>query len=1182
MRKLMAICLAMLMALSMCSFSVMAEGTVDFAEIANGQPANFVTADLALGSYEITSSDENVIALDGTVTRPLFEDKTVQITIGGGEAIDVTVKALTVEALYAEDFAIDNEPVAENSNKHTFADYSEWYIGSANNNVTVAGGRMVANHTDGEGRVWLYAAVPAPVTDKPVTIQFDSTEVADVAVGIDIRLGGNLYDAEGTIVGSLNVGGTVARLSAAGWGSYWMGGYKKAGVTIKYDPITGEFWGNGVLAAQNLITDNATIKEGYTADDVAKVAITSFCFVDASDSATGTYSIDNFAVYQEASAEDVLANATPEQQALYYAKYLEADYVANGGDFAALTTNLKLEADADLVAGVSINWESSDETVIATDGTVTRPFFETKTVTLTGTVSVEGAEDIVKEYTVKVLPLSMTSATEVLNAENLALGSFVGADGWTPAAINDWEAMEVKEEANGNKYFSICTSEYQPNGSSPKYTFKSVPTVGEGETLVFDAKVKVPVKGGIANWTFYLNDLEIAEFIYFNQHLYDNDYDLGNDKYYGASEARTDKNITADTWYNIRFEITENADASTGWTVNCFIDGKNVGAHSTKNAVPEKITSAAFGFTGRSNMDSISEPTTPVYFFDTDDVQVYTLQSVDNIVASLDDASKVKFFKELIEATEIPVNVTAGQNLGLVASCADYDLNSLGVNITWGTSDDAYIGEDGVVKTLAPIGTTKNVTVTATIEAGLEEATATVDVTLNDGVELVKEVNFDDIEEDVLGGAQVVTDGTGKALYMKQTEAMHKSSGTIENIQGGGRGDRLILEADVKYVHGDNEACSGAFRVLTYAGKSGLQVGLNYNTRKVSLITTTAEAKGAATGIYVNTSKTVSYDMPASVIEKGEGEWVKITIDHNPLSQTYQVYVDGILINKVPILQAAMDLGANGGSAIRGYSLELSLEGEMWVDNVSLKKFSNTDAVEVNAALNAALVLYASEEYRSVLTNCEFAPMTIGKSTISGTAYVRDLNGTGEGETPSIKIENPSTYKFVTDGPTLKYAINGKEVTGLNVDKAGIVDLTITAEKNGIVESYTVERKVAPIAIRSLAQGTASCLNGLWLEGATGTEKVIIVQCLENGKPAYSYTPATDEEEAYEWFGIQIFDLAELSNAEGTKSYDPATGLLKGTGVPHPGTSDIITEVRILVIGNGIAPVTFRSGMLDW
>ncbi len=1181
MKKFMALCLAMLMALSMVSFSVMAEGGVDFAEIANGQPVNFVTADLDLGGYEITSSNEDVIALNGTVTRPLFEDKTVQITIDGGEAIDVTVKAKSVEALYAEDFSIDNEAVLEGE-YYRFADYSEWYLGKSNGAVSIADGKLTANHND-SARVWMYHKAAAPVTEEPVTIQFDVTDIADVAVGIDIRFSGNFYDADGNVIGSLNSGTTITRLSANGFGANWMGAYKKAGVTMKYNPVTGEFWGNGVLSAKNLFTDNATMKEGYTSEDIAKVVVSNLCFVDASDAATGTYSIDNFVVYQDVPEEDVLANATAAEKAAYYASFLDAEYVANGGDFAALTTNLNFAAEEELPAGVEILWESDDADVIAADGTVTRPFFEAKEVTIDGALVIDGEEFKTVTYTVTVLPLSVGSATEILDAENYDLGSFVGATGWT-AEIKDWEVMEVKADADGSKYFTMSASSYQPNGTAPKYTFATNPTVGAGETLVVDARVRIPEKGGAANWYLTLNGKEIAEFIYFSGNLYDNDYDVDAnanteghqfDDYYGPSAARNDKPVTAGTWYDIRFEITEDAAATKGWTVNCFIDGAIVGTHSTANAVPAEITSAAFVFKGRGNADSATAPTAPKYFFDVDDVQVYTSRDVDSVLGSLDDAGKVNFFKELA-ATTVIRDVTTGQTLQLDANYADYDLDALGVSIDWASGDDDYISNDGKVLKLAPVGEEVVVDMTATVTAGAEVATATIEVTLTDGTVLIKEVNFDDLEG-ALGSAEVIADGTGKALHLKHEGTGHKASGTITNVTGGGRGDRVVFEADLKYIHSDVQNSYGGFSVKTYAGQNGIQLGLNYKAGTVSLITTMPVAKSAADGLDVNKYKTVSYPMPASVLAKGEGEWVKLAVDHNVLSQTYSVYLDGELVNPIPVLQANMDIGSNGGSAIRGYSIELSLAGEMWVDNVSLKKYANTDAVEVNAALNAALIQFASPVYRTVLTNCELPAMTIGKSWIKGTSYDRDLHeevtDNGDGTTKStfsIKPENASTYKYVTDGPTLTYEVNGEAVDAINVDKAGVVELTITAEANGISESLTVERQVAPVAIRGLAQGTASCLNGVWLDGAKGDEKVVIVTYLENNKA--------------DW--VQVFDLAELADKELTdtnhKTYDTATGILRGTGVAHPGTSDVIEEVKIFVIGNGITPVSFRSGMLDW
>ena len=108
----MALCLSLLMALSMVSFSVMAEETeapalaATFEDIANGQPAKFVTSNLVLGENDvITSSNEAVIALDGTVTRPIYEDANVTLTINGGEAVNVTVKAKTTNVLYSNNFS---------------------------------------------------------------------------------------------------------------------------------------------------------------------------------------------------------------------------------------------------------------------------------------------------------------------------------------------------------------------------------------------------------------------------------------------------------------------------------------------------------------------------------------------------------------------------------------------------------------------------------------------------------------------------------------------------------------------------------------------------------------------------------------------------------------------------------------------------------------------------------------------------------------------------------------------------------------------------------------------------------------------------------------------------------------------------------------------------------------------
>ena len=255
--------------------------------------------------------------------------------------------------------------------------------------------------------------------------------------------------------------------------------------------------------------------------------------------------------------------------------------------------------------------------------------------------------------------------------------------------------------------------------------------------------------------------------------------------------------------------------------------------------------------------------------------------------------------------------------------------------------------------------------------------------------------------------------------------------------------------------------------------------------------------------------------------------------------------------------------------------VDKTIAGEMWVDNVSLKKYSNKDAVEVNAALNAALVLYASEEYRTVLTNCELPAMTIGKSWIASDRYKRDLLETvtdnGDGTTKStfsIKPENASTYKFVTDGPALTYEVDGEKVTAINVDKAGIVDLTITAEANGITESFTVERKVAPVAIRSLALGTANCLNGAWIDGADGTEKLIVAKYLDD-----------------KFVGAFVVDFADTEAWDALKGtgdrFDEANSIVNNLGTSHPNEAAEYDQLKLFVVdADGITPLAYANASL--
>ena len=366
---------------------------------------------------------------------------------------------------------------------------------------------------------------------------------------------------------------------------------------------------------------------------------------------------------------------------------------------------------------------------------------------------------------------------------------------------------------------------------------------------------------------------------------------------------------------------------------------------------------------------------------------------------------------------------------------------------------------------------------------------------------------------------------------------------------------------------------AGGVILKTLAGKDGIQVLLNYTTHKVTVVTTVAKANAAATGIDAIVSETKYFQMPMAIANKGEGAWVHLMIDHNVLSQTYSVYLDGILVNEVPLLQAQMEINYNGGSAIRGYAMELSGKGTLCLDNVELYKYTDANAVEVNAALNAALVNFASDVQEPVLVNQELPAMTIGRSWVGNALFNRDVIDTGMKDSNNqiihaYNLPNISTYKYVTDGPAITYAIDGQAVTAINVASPKTVQFTVTASANGITETKTVTRRVAPVAIHNLSLGTRECLNGAWVKGAKGTEKLIIARYAE-GKMVYA--TVADFADTKEWDPV---------TSTGDR-FDEATGLVKNLSTLHPNEATNYDQVKIFIVSeDGISPLSFVDASL--
>lgn len=85
----------------------------------------------------------------------------------------------------------------------------------------------------------------------------------------------------------------------------------------------------------------------------------------------------------------------------------------NLNDLSAIVSNITLPSRGTLDNTVSISWKSSDPTIIASNGTVTRPAYFDKTMTLTATLSKNG-QKLTKTFTATVLVNPATKFTSDL------------------------------------------------------------------------------------------------------------------------------------------------------------------------------------------------------------------------------------------------------------------------------------------------------------------------------------------------------------------------------------------------------------------------------------------------------------------------------------------------------------------------------------------------------------------------------------------------------------------------------------------------------------------------------------------------------------------------------------------------------------------------------------------------
>ena len=758
----------------------------------------------------------------------------------------------------------------------------------------------------------------------------------------------------------------------------------------------------------------------------------------------------------------------------------------------------------DLLFPVGAEVTSSDESIIELDGTVNRPLLATANVTVT----VNGAS-----FALTVQPQTVVGVSELVDFDGYGLeaGTALTQDlGWKLGTDSKGKfAAVIGQEDDGNQYGKLSFTSTSGNDSSYStnaitYTFQNAPGIQNARYYYLNAKVHVPAKaashsalnmnlswGGVKAGEFMLGSAGNTGYIYGGALL------TGNPWHTRATAKNSCYKVPTSDFVELVIKV----DKETG-IVNYYQNGRwteTVTYDASKTYVPDytQDKTVTVVFPWRTSTSEIW----------VDDIYVYAEATADGFMGTLPAADRVAYFKSQILSNSITKSsslVGVDQNLNLYSIPA-----AANTTITWESSNTNLITNDGVV-TLVNSNAPQDVTFTGTITAG--DVTDTVVFNLQVAQAGTTSLSRADLENKT-GAAYETEAGRGVVQHLRSVNT--GSTTKSEAVASGGNWfDRVLVSADVKYAH-NRELTSnyGGLLVNGIQGAEACSVYLNYKSKLIGLLTSKSYPNGTGSKISFSSVEAVWFPMPEALWDK-EGEWVQVVIDFNVLSQTYDAYVNGIKINETPVVRANAYKTNTSGATVRGVLAACSAAGDVWLDNVTIRKYGTDDDTEVHAALSAAAVNVAGSNVQPVIVNgADLPAKTISKSWKTYNETTREYAFLNDA---SDRINNPGEYTYQEDGPSITYAINGTPVTEINVTSPQVVDFTITATKGDITESVTLKKMVAPVGVRGFALGTLECINGVWLTGEfDGDEKLVAAVYTRNKLTSAKIMPISADNAKY-------------------------------------------------------------------
>ncbi len=718
-----------------------------------------------------------------------------------------------------------------------------------------------------------------------------------------------------------------------------------------------------------------------------------------------------------------------------------------------ITKDIKLPSTAG-EGDVTITWSSSDESVITNDGKVTRDLIDAKEVTLTATVTdSEGSTPV--RYNLTVLPVIYN----VFKSQNFYYpNDDMSAPALSGSFISASKGKGLGVDENGNYYASF---DFGADGLGNGYTAPAnlYDVNNRHQTVYLYANIKLSgtFKNGIDVRTTIRNASTLSD-----QGKSVTVARIKPNGVYTNAGSKLAGNLNSDGFTPVIIKV--DLVSSTGAIKVGSGDWVALNSFESSYAHPTDGTAHILG-----SLNFIrAAGSTPEGVLMISEAAAYTELNLEDKIAELSDKDKAEFFAGLISANTITSQsaneITA--DLTLDGGYKDYDLEKLGVEITWESSDTRYVADNGdVTVSQAP---TVPVTMTATITAGSEIVTKEIHITLvpkNSSLvsNAVLTQNFDDKAIGDVPAADFAVNNYNNATYKAEYVVDEDTDSTVVHFENQSSGkavyltnnkvysmpynSRYYISFDYKYERKDKTGeDSGASAFVGTLGLQGnLQTTAQFQFHDRTVAFTSYDTKAG-------TIITHKYPMPDSI---QEGEWFNVTIDYQPVSRSYQVYANGELINDVPAVLAHAEIykpdQASGYfvHALRGIQLGCSQNGDLYVDNFVTRQATNKDEVYANAAKNVGLMMYAGN-YDNVVT---------GEAT---------LNTAGPAENGIAVDTNNIANLSLTGASAISYNVDGIDATSIAVDEMGKTTITVTGTYNGATETSSATKKASTVAIASV------------------------------------------------------------------------------------------------------------------